>query len=160
MTKVISSNCILKVSSGSHHLESVPCSTPVAHARGHMKTRDFASSPDDLDMYRRILDNADQPEELIPIRSIFLKKLGNIGQSIKIMASFVVLLPPFLLIFLRLDMELEGVKLRDTFCYNRNEKLITPEILAETMCDDLDLPTGTFQNAIAQAIHQQIEVRV
>lgn len=55
-------------------------------------------------------------------------------------------------------MELEGVKLRDTFCYNRNEKLITPEILAETTCDDLDLPTGTFQNAIAQAIHQQIEV--
>ncbi|KAM3723704.1 SWI/SNF-related matrix-associated actin-dependent regulator of chromatin subfamily B member [Dirofilaria immitis] len=113
-----------QVSSGSHHLESVPCSTPVAHARGHMKTRDFASSPDDLDMYKRILDNADQSEELIPIR---------------------------------LDMELEGVKLRDTFCYNRNEKMITPEILAETMCDDLDLPTGTFQNAIAQAIHQQIE---
>ncbi|KAK6101854.1 Uncharacterized protein BM_BM5280 [Brugia malayi] len=113
-----------QVSSGSHHLESVPCSTPVAHARGHMKTRDFASSPDDLEMYKRILDNADQSEELIPIR---------------------------------LDMELEGVKLRDTFCYNRNEKLITPEILAETMCDDLDLPTGTFQNAIAQAIHQQIE---
>lgn len=56
-------------------------------------------------------------------------------------------------------MELEGVKLRDTFCYNRNEKLITPEILAETMCDDLDLPIGTFQNAIAQAIHQQIEVK-
>lgn len=62
--------------------------------------------------------------------------------------------------FFRLDMELEGVKLRDTFCYNRNEKLITPEILAETMCDDLDLPMGTFQNAIAQAIHQQIEVIV
>uniref|UniRef100_A0A8R1Y3P7 RNA-binding protein 8A n=1 Tax=Onchocerca volvulus TaxID=6282 RepID=A0A8R1Y3P7_ONCVO len=113
-----------QVNSGSHHLESVPCSTPVAHARGHMKTRDFASSPDDLDMYKKILDNANQPEELIPIR---------------------------------LDMELEGVKLRDTLCYNRNEKLITPEILAETMCDDLDLPTGTFQNAIAQAIHQQIE---
>lgn len=65
----------------------------------------------------------------------------------------------FLFIFFRLDMELEGVKLRDTFCYNRNEKLITPEILAETMCDDLDLPIGTFQNAIAQAIHQQIEVK-
>ncbi|VDK29119.1 unnamed protein product [Gongylonema pulchrum] len=56
-----------------------------------------------------------------------------------------------------MDMELEGIKLRDTFCYNRNEKQITPEILAETMCDDLDLPAGTFQTAIAQAIHQQIE---
>lgn len=68
--KAVSKNYGLKVSSGSHHLESVPCSTPVAHARGHMKTRDFASSPDDLDMYKRILDNADQPEELIPIRSV------------------------------------------------------------------------------------------
>lgn len=57
-----------------------------------------------------------------------------------------------------LDMELEGVKLRDTFCYNRNEKLITPEMVAETMCDDLDLPSTTFLPAIAQAIHQQIEV--
>ncbi|VDN04939.1 unnamed protein product [Thelazia callipaeda] len=113
-----------QVSSGSHHLESVPCSTPVAHARGHIKTRDFASSPDDLELYRKILENANHTEELVPIR---------------------------------LDMELEGVKLRDTFCYNRHEKLITPEILAETMCEDLDLPTGTFQNAIAQAIHQQIE---
>lgn len=56
-------------------------------------------------------------------------------------------------------MELEGIKLRDTFCYNRNEKMITPEIIAEAMCDDLDLPTGTFQTAIAQAIHQQIEVQ-
>lgn len=55
-------------------------------------------------------------------------------------------------------MELDGIKLRDTFCYNRNEKLITPEMIAETMCDDLDLPSGTFHAAIAQAIHQQIEV--
>uniref|UniRef100_A0A0M3I8G7 SWI/SNF-related matrix-associated actin-dependent regulator of chromatin subfamily B member 1 n=1 Tax=Ascaris lumbricoides TaxID=6252 RepID=A0A0M3I8G7_ASCLU len=112
------------VSSGSHHLESVPCSTPVAHARGHMKTRDYAYSPDDLDMYKRVLENADQAEDLVPIR---------------------------------LDMELDGIKLRDTFCYNRNEKLITPEMIAETMCDDLDLPSGTFHAAIAQAIHQQIE---
>uniref|UniRef100_A0A915CYI8 Uncharacterized protein n=1 Tax=Ditylenchus dipsaci TaxID=166011 RepID=A0A915CYI8_9BILA len=26
-----------QVTSGSHHLESVPCSTPAAHARGHLK---------------------------------------------------------------------------------------------------------------------------
>ncbi|VDD87090.1 unnamed protein product [Enterobius vermicularis] len=113
-----------QVSSGSHHLESVPCSTPIAHARGHMKIRDYAHSPDDLEMYKRILENASQPEDLVPIR---------------------------------LDMELDGVKLRDTFCYNRNEKMISPEMIAETMCEDLDLPMGTFHAAIAQAIHQQIE---
>lgn len=63
----------VKVSSGSHHLESVPCSTPVAHARGHMKSRDFTALPDDLELYKRVLENADQPEELIPIRFAFQK---------------------------------------------------------------------------------------
>lgn len=58
----------IQVSSGSHHLESVPCSTPIAHARGHMKIRDYAHSPDDLEMYKRILENASQPEDLVPIR--------------------------------------------------------------------------------------------
>ncbi|VDN53888.1 unnamed protein product [Dracunculus medinensis] len=113
-----------QVSSGSHHLESVPCSTPIAHARGHFKARELVWSPDEQEMYKYVLENAEQSEDLIPIR---------------------------------LDMELEGIKLRDTFCYNRNEKLITPEILAEIMCDDLDLPQTPFITAIAQAIHQQIE---
>lgn len=35
------------------------------------------------------------------------------------------------LIPIRLDMELDGIKLRDTFCYNRNETLITPEMVSD-----------------------------
>ena len=46
---------------------------------------------------KRASENADQKEDLVPIR---------------------------------LDMELDGIKLRDTFCYNRNETLITPEMVS------------------------------
>ena len=113
-----------QVTSGSHHLESVPCSTPAAHARGHMKNREYAYAAEDLDNYKRVLENAERNTELVPIR---------------------------------LDMELDNMKLRDTFCINKNEKLITPEMIAEVLCEDLDLPVNTFLPAIAQSIHQQIE---
>ncbi|XP_011498221.1 PREDICTED: SWI/SNF-related matrix-associated actin-dependent regulator of chromatin subfamily B member 1 [Ceratosolen solmsi marchali] len=62
-----------------------------------------------------------------------------------------------ILVPIRLDMEIEGQKLRDTFTWNRNESLITPEQFAEVLCDDLDLNPLTFVPSIAQAIRQQIE---
>ena len=37
------------------------------------------------------------------------------------------------------------------------EQLITPEMFAEILCDDLDLNTLAFVPAIAQAIRQQLE---
>ncbi|PAV83053.1 hypothetical protein WR25_02587 [Diploscapter pachys] len=113
-----------QVTSGSHHLESVPCSCPIAHARGRVRPREMAYSAEDLEQAKRVAENSEVPEELIPIR---------------------------------LDMELDGIKLRDTFCYNKNEKLITPELIAETMCEDLDLPTTTFLPAISSAIHNQLD---
>lgn len=61
------------------------------------------------------------------------------------------------LVPIRLDMEIEGQKLRDTFTWNKNEQLITPEMFAEILCDDLDLNTMAFVPAIAQAIKQQLE---
>ena len=61
------------------------------------------------------------------------------------------------LVPIRVDIELEGQKLRDTFTWNRNETLITPEIFAEILCDDLDLNPTLFIPAIAQSIRQQID---
>jgi SWI/SNF-related matrix-associated actin-dependent regulator of chromatin subfamily B protein 1 len=80
------------------------------------------------------------------------------------------------LVPIRLDIEIDGQKLRDTFTWNRNgiidiikinfqnlgfilyiEQLITPEMFAEILCDDLDLNTIAFVPAIAQAIRQQLE---
>ncbi|CAF0852465.1 unnamed protein product [Didymodactylos carnosus] len=61
------------------------------------------------------------------------------------------------LVPIRLDMEVEGQKLRDTFTWNKNEQLITPEMFAEILCDDLDLNPVPFVPAISQAIRQQLD---
>ncbi|KAI6202251.1 hypothetical protein M3Y96_00928500 [Aphelenchoides besseyi] len=115
-----------QVVSGAHHIESVPCATPLAHGRGRFTNRYFACPADDDSAYRMALENAELPVELVPIR---------------------------------LDMELENIKLRDTFCYNKNEKLITPEMVADAMCDDLELPKHSFAAAISQSIIQQLEIQ-
>ncbi|KAH6933813.1 hypothetical protein HPB50_018297 [Hyalomma asiaticum] len=64
---------------------------------------------------------------------------------------------PEVLVPIRLDMEIEGHKLRDTFTWNKNETQITPEQFAEILCDDLDLPPLSFVPAISQSIRQQID---
>lgn len=64
---------------------------------------------------------------------------------------------PEILVPIRLDMELEGQKLRDTFTWNKQESMIAPEQFAEILCDDLDLNPVPFVPAIALAIRQQIE---
>ena len=64
---------------------------------------------------------------------------------------------PEVLVPIRMDMDIEGQKLRDTFMWNRNEQLITPEMFAETICDDLDLNPIHFVPAISAAIQQQID---
>ncbi|KAL4223549.1 SWI SNF [Mactra antiquata] len=61
------------------------------------------------------------------------------------------------LVPIRLDMEYEGQKLRDCFTWNKNETLITPEMFAEILCDDLDLNPVNFVQAIAQVIRSQLE---
>lgn len=65
-------------------------------------------------------------------------------------------LQPEHLVPIRLDIEFDGVKLRDCFTWNRTEQLITPEQFAEILCDDLDLNPISFVPAIAQAIRQQV----
>ena len=37
------------------------------------------------------------------------------------------------------------------------ETLISPEVFAEVLCDDLDLPAASFVPAVVQAIRQQIK---
>ena len=61
------------------------------------------------------------------------------------------------LVPVRVDMDIDGQKLRDTFLWNKNETLITPEMFAEVICDDLDLNPVNFVPAIAAAIQQQVD---
>jgi len=62
-----------------------------------------------------------------------------------------------ILVPIRIDLELEGQKIRDTFTWNKNELLVTPEIFSEILCDDLDLNPTTFIPAISASIRQQLE---
>ncbi|RWS28240.1 SWI/SNF-related matrix-associated actin-dependent regulator of chromatin subfamily B member 1-like protein [Leptotrombidium deliense] len=117
-------NWMPTIPNSSHHLDAVPCSTPVSRSRlSHKKVRTFPLLYDDLDP-AAIYENSSQTEVLVPIR---------------------------------LDMEIDGHKLRDTFTWSKNEQFITPEQFAEVLCDDLDLPSISFVPAIAQSIRQQIE---
>jgi len=61
------------------------------------------------------------------------------------------------LVPIRMDMDIEGQKLRDTFLWNKNDNLLAPEQFAEVLCDDLDLNPLNFVPAIAAAIQQQVE---
>jgi len=61
------------------------------------------------------------------------------------------------LVPIRLDMDIEGQKLRDTFLWNKHETMLAAEQFAEVLCDDLDLNPLNFVPAIAAAIQQQVE---
>ena len=64
---------------------------------------------------------------------------------------------PEVLVPIRLDFDIEGQKLRDTFLWNKNETILSPDQFAEVLCDDLDLNPLHFVPAITAAIQQQIE---
>ncbi|CEI89611.1 hypothetical protein G6F70_006340 [Rhizopus microsporus] len=61
------------------------------------------------------------------------------------------------LVPIRIDLEIEGYKLRDTFTWNLNETLITHEQFAEVICLDLRLPPSLFVEPIAKSIKEQLE---
>ncbi|CCJ30692.1 unnamed protein product, partial [Pneumocystis jirovecii] len=61
------------------------------------------------------------------------------------------------LIPIRLDLELDNYRLKDVFTWNMNEELITPDLFAQIMCADLDIPASIFAPQISSAIRTQIE---
>ncbi|TGZ78811.1 SNF5-domain-containing protein [Ascodesmis nigricans] len=62
---------------------------------------------------------------------------------------------PTTLIPIRLDLDLAGGRLHDTFLWNLHEMLITPDHFAATMAQDLDLPPHVIPT-ITAAIRDQI----
>jgi len=124
LNKKRNSNWVPAMPNSSHHIDAVPCSTPIFKVpRGKRKIKTFPFCYED-NSAAAIHQNAAQPEVLVPVR---------------------------------LDMEVEGQKLRDTFCWNKNEQLITPEMFSEVLCDDLDVNPSLFVPLISQAIRAQIE---
>ncbi|KJE91129.1 SNF5/INI1 protein [Capsaspora owczarzaki ATCC 30864] len=65
-------------------------------------------------------------------------------------------LAPPRLVPIRLDLEIEGIKLQDVFTWDLGETQTTPRRFAELLCAELRLPTPTFVPAIESAVQQQL----
>ncbi|KAI9145543.1 hypothetical protein BKA69DRAFT_1171990 [Paraphysoderma sedebokerense] len=61
------------------------------------------------------------------------------------------------LVPIRIDLEIEGIKFRDTFTWNMNESLIKPDQFAVLLCEDMELPIHLFSTPISKAIQEQID---
>ncbi|KAI9025326.1 hypothetical protein CLU79DRAFT_745061 [Phycomyces nitens] len=61
------------------------------------------------------------------------------------------------LVPIRIDLEIDGYKLRDTFTWNLNETLVTPEQFANVLCEDLRLPAASFAPQITRTLRDQIQ---
>ncbi|EFP74416.2 uncharacterized protein PGTG_00372 [Puccinia graminis f. sp. tritici CRL 75-36-700-3] len=61
------------------------------------------------------------------------------------------------LVPIRLEIEVEHWKLRDTFTWNLKEPVVTPEQFAIHLCEDLILPIQHFSGPIVSAIKEQLE---
>lgn len=60
------------------------------------------------------------------------------------------------LVPIRLDIDIDSIKLRDRFLWNLNEQCLTPDKFAIMLCQDLDLPILKFLQPIADSIRAQI----
>ncbi|KAH0260616.1 SNF5-domain-containing protein, partial [Aureobasidium melanogenum] len=59
------------------------------------------------------------------------------------------------LVPVRLDLELEKLRLRDTFTWNLNDRLVSPQLFAENLIEDLKMPMEQSQ-MLARQVHQEL----
>ncbi|KAI8803562.1 hypothetical protein BJ742DRAFT_497500 [Cladochytrium replicatum] len=63
---------------------------------------------------------------------------------------------PARLVPIRLDLDVDGVRIHDAFTWNLNETQLTPEKFAQMLADDFEVPVSNqFVPTIAQAIRDQ-----
>ncbi|KAI7895041.1 uncharacterized protein EV154DRAFT_477815 [Mucor mucedo] len=61
-----------------------------------------------------------------------------------------------ILVPIRLDIDVDSIKLRDRFLWNMNEQYLTPEKFGEMLCEDLELSPYRFIQPIAESIRAQV----
>ncbi|GEM06380.1 SWI/SNF-related matrix-associated actin-dependent regulatorof chromatin subfamily B member 1 [Rhodotorula toruloides] len=85
-------------------------------------------------------------------------KRGQLRRPIPVSKAYLrcVATTPEILVPIRLELESDMYKLRDTFTWNLREPTITPEIFASHLCADLRLPTSPFFNDIVSAVKKQL----
>ncbi|KAI8319227.1 SNF5-domain-containing protein, partial [Martensiomyces pterosporus] len=62
-----------------------------------------------------------------------------------------------ILVPIRLDLDADGYRLRDTFMWDLNNELVLPTRFAQSLCIDLDLPQDIFVPLIVQSIDEQLD---
>jgi hypothetical protein len=60
------------------------------------------------------------------------------------------------LIPIRLDIEHDQYRLKDTFMWNVTDTVVTPELFALSLCDDFNVPPNLFVSKIVSAINERI----
>lgn len=60
------------------------------------------------------------------------------------------------LVPVRLEMEHDHQRFSDTFMWNCSDTVVTPELFAQTICDDFKLPAGQFVPKIVAAIKERV----
>ena len=60
------------------------------------------------------------------------------------------------LVPIRIELEAEGLKIKDQFTWNLNEQAITPDKFAEYVCHDLSINPASYIPMIASSIKSQI----
>ncbi|WWC92081.1 uncharacterized protein L201_007035 [Kwoniella dendrophila CBS 6074] len=61
------------------------------------------------------------------------------------------------LVPVRLDLEHDNFRLKDTFMWNCSDKVVTPELFAQSLCDDFQVPAQHFLSRIVAAIQERVQ---
>ncbi|KAJ1572301.1 hypothetical protein NDA11_006015 [Ustilago hordei] len=62
-----------------------------------------------------------------------------------------------ILVPIKIDLEAEQYRIKDSFTWNMNERLISPHHFAKLLLEDLDIPVEPYATQIMNLINQQIE---
>ncbi|WWC72392.1 uncharacterized protein I206_106354 [Kwoniella pini CBS 10737] len=61
------------------------------------------------------------------------------------------------LVPVRLDLEHDNFRLKDTFMWNCSDKVVTPELFAQSLCDDFQVPPQHFFSRIVATIQERVK---
>lgn len=128
-----------------------PASRSAWWERDHVPTMGMNRRPERFDVRYPRAPNADRGS------NINSRKKGVRREGIRIPRK----LPPQLanrpeqLVPIRLEFDVEHHKMRETFVWNLNDPVITPEHFAQTLIEDYALPQS-YQGVITRAIQEQL----
>ncbi|EUC61258.1 SNF5/SMARCB 1/INI1 family protein [Rhizoctonia solani AG-3 Rhs1AP] len=90
----------------------------------------------------------DRKMKLLGRRDLDVSKIARSGSMITQLE---------LLVPIRLEIDHDHFRLRDTFTWNLNDPVITPEVFAQCLCDDYQISSNSVVQAVAKSITEQLQ---